>query len=321
LRVGSHLYGTATALSDTDIKAVHLPSARDILLQRARPAVTAGRVRPPGERNQAEDTDHESYSLQRFLDLILEGQPLALEMLFAPDTAMVMPPDPLWRRVQGLAPRLVSRRATIFLRYARQQAERFGAKGARAATARQALALLEAAEASHGSTARLASIEPELAVFAAGTAYAALLDIEVGEGRWGRHLDLCGRKAPLHASLKTAREMAARLLAEYGARALSAGHGGGVDWKSLSHAVRVGQEAMELLGTGRLAFPLQDAGRLLDIKLGRLPYDTVADEIERLLATVEDAAAASILPDEPDAAAAEALVLQAYRQQVREDMP
>jgi len=321
LQVGSHLYGTATARSDTDIKAVHLPSARDILLQRARPAVTAGQVRPPGERNRAWDTDHDSYSLQRFLDLVLEGQPIALEMLFAPDTAMTVPPDPLWREVQGLAPRLVSRRATIFLRYARQQAERYGAKGARAATARQALALLETAEAEHGSAARLGLIEPELAAFMAGTAHAALLDIEIGDGRWGRHLDLCGRKAPLHASLKAAREMAARLLAEYGARALSAEHDGGVDWKSLSHAVRVGQEAVELLGTGGLAFPLRDARHLLDIKLGRLPYGAVAAEIECLLAAVENAAASSALPDAPDAGAAEALVLRAYRQQVAEDAP
>ena len=308
-------------MSDTDIKAVHLPSARDILLQRARPGVTGERVRSPGERNRAEDTDHDSYSLQRFLGLVLEGQPLALEMLFAPDAAMTAPPDPLWREVQALAPRLVSRRATIFLRYARQQAERYGAKGARAATARQALALLEAAEAAHGSAARLGRIEPELAAFTAGAAHAALLDIEIANGRWGRHLDLCGRKTPLHATIKAAREVAARLLAEYGDRAVSAGHEGGVDWKALSHAVRVGQEAVELLGTGRIVFPLAGAGHLLDIKLGRLPYDAVAADIERLFTAVEAAAAASTLPDQPDAAAAESLVLRAYRRQVVQDAP
>ena len=319
LRVGSHLYGTATARSDIDIKSVHLPAAPDILLQRARPTVSYSRVRPAGERNRPGDTDHESYSLQRFLDLVLEGQPLALEMLFAPAAAMAGPPDKLWRAVQALAPRLVSRRATIFLRYARQQAERYGARGARAGAARQAVALLEAAEAAHGGTARLAVIEPELAAFVARTPHAALMDVELQNGRLGRHLDLCGRKTPLHASLKMAREMAARLLAEYGGRALAAEIEGGIDWKSLSHAVRVGQEALELLGTGRLAFPLRDAARLLDIKLGRLPHDAVAAEIEQLFGAVEAAAAASALPDAPDEAAAEALVLQAYRRQVLED--
>ncbi len=316
LRAGSHLYGTATDQSDTDIKAVHLPSAADILLQRARPTVTHQRPRPHGERNQPDDTDYDSYSLQRFLTLVLEGQPIALEMLFAPEAAMLRPPAPLWREVEALAPSLVSRRATIFLRYARQQSERYGAKGARAATARHALALLDAAEALHGGTAALGMIEAELAAFVAGQAHAALVDIEIGDGRLGRHLDLCGRRAPLHASLKFAREMAGRLLSEFGPRSLGAEQDGGVDWKAMSHAVRVGQEALELLQTGRLVFPLRDAARLLAIKQGRLPYAAVAEEVEQMLTAVEHAAALSALPEMPDVAAAEALVLRAYRAQV-----
>ena len=316
LRAGSHLYGTATPASDIDLKAVTLPAARDILLQRARPTVTEERTKQRGERNLPGDVDRERYSLQRFLDFVLAGQPLALEMLFAPDAVMTAPPDPLWRAVQALAPRLVSRQATPFLRYCRLQAERYGSKGARAAAARQALALLEAAEAAQGTTARLAVIEPMLTTFAESTPHAALIDLPVGGGRDMRHLELCGRKVPLHASIKAAREMAARLLAEYGARTLLAEQDGGVDWKALSHAVRVGQEAIELLTTGRLVFPLAGAGHLLDIKLGQVPYEAVADEIAHLLRAVEAAAARSVLPDEPDREAAEDLVLQAYRQQV-----
>ena len=316
LRAGSHLYGTATPASDTDLKAVYLPAARDILLQRARPTVTEERAKERGERNLPGDVDRESYSLQRFLDFVLAGQPLALEMLFAPDAGRTRPPEPLWRAVQALAPRLVSRQATPFLRYSRLQAERYGSKGARAAAARQALALLEAAETAQGTTARLAIIEATLAAFAAGTPHAALIDLPVGGGRDMRHLELCGRKVPLHASIKAAREMAARLLAEYGARTLLAEQDGGVDWKALSHAVRVGQEAIELLTTGRLVFPLAGARHLLDIKLGHVPYEPVAEEIAQLLRAVEAAAATSTLPDQPDREAAENLVLQAYRRQV-----
>ena len=310
LRAGAHLYGTATPASDTDLKAVHIPPAADILLQRVRPTLTTARP----ARNQPTDTDRESHSLHRFLHLVGEGQPAALEMLFAPDDAMTAPPDPLWREVQALAPRLVSRRATVFLSYARQQAERYGAKGARAQTVRGALSLLMAAEARHGASAPLSLIEPDLAAFAAAHPHAALVDLPIGGDRVGRHLDLCGRRAPLHASLKWAREMAARLAAEYGARANAAGEG--VDWKAMSHAVRVGVEALELLDTGRLRFPLASAPHLLAIKLGRVPYDSVAAEVERLLSAVSDAAARSTLPDEPDMAAAEALVLRAYRAEV-----
>ena len=316
LRAGSHLYGTATPASDIDLKAVVLPAARDILLQRARPTLTEGRAKQPGERNAPGDTDRETFTLQRFLDLVLAGQPLALEMLFAPDAVMTRSPAPLWREVQALAPRLLSRQASAFLRYCRKQAELYGGKGARAAAARQGLAWLQEAEAAKGSGTKLSTMEVELAAFAATAPHTALVDLPVGDGRVVRHLDLCGRRVPLHATIKAGREMAARLLAEYGARSLGAEQTGGVDWKALSHAVRVGQEALELLRTGRLSFPLAGAGHLLDIKLGQIPYDAVAGKIEDLLGLVEAAAANSALPEQPDRDAAEALVLRAYRHQV-----
>ena len=212
----------------------------------------------------------------------------------------------------------MSRRVTPFLRYCRRQAELYGAKGARAAAARWALTLLEKAEARYGGTARLALAESALATFVTATPHAGLVDVNVGEGHLVRHFELCGRKAPLHATVKSAREMAARLLASYGARALQAEEEGGVDWKALSHAVRVGQEALELLTTGRLSFPLAGAACLLDVKLRRLPYAAVTEEVEGLLAAVEAAVTRSSLPDEPDAAAAEALVLRTHRHLVLE---
>ena len=68
--------------------------------------------------------------------------------------------------------------------------------------------------------------------------------------------------------------------------------------------------------TGRLVFPLACAPHLLAIKLGQVPHTAVTAEIETMLAEVEQAAAASSLPGEPDLAAAEDLVLRAHRAQV-----
>jgi hypothetical protein len=133
-----------------------------------------------------------------------------------------------------------------------------------------------------------------------------------------RHLEVCGRKAPFTATIRAARGMTERLVAGYGERARAAERQSGIDWKALSHAVRVGREAVELFTTGRLLFPLACAPRLLDIKLGRVAYMEVASEIETLLDDVERSAAASSLPDEPDLLAAEALVIRAYRNQVLE---
>jgi hypothetical protein len=319
MRCGSHLYGTATPDSDIDLKAVYLPAARDLLLQRASATIVDSRPKAHGERNRPGDVDREVFSLQRYLDLLVGGQPMAIEMLFAPDAVMTVPPNRIWRELQAMAPRLVSRRAASFVRYCRQQANKYGIKGSRAATARQALAVLEAAEQAFGGGSRLDQAEAMLVALAAGTEHVSLVDIEVQPGRMARHLDICGRKAPFHAAIKSARELAARLVAEYGQRALEAERQQGVDWKALSHAVRVGHEALEVFTTGRLRFPLATAGHLLRIKRGELPYAAVAEEIELLMERAEAAAAASVLPAEPDLAAVEAVIIEAHRRQILEN--
>lgn len=318
MRYGAHLYGTDTPGSDLDLKGVYLPEARDILLQRVKGSVSLGPAKEPGEKNAPGDVDREVYSLQRYLALLAEGQTVALDMLFAPETAMTMTPCPLWREIQARADRLVSRRASGFVRYCRQQANKYGLKGARVATARQALAILSAAEDRLGTTARLAEIAEEADALAR-LGHAALVDMPMPGDRVVRHLEVCGRRIPFTASLKTAREVLQRLVEEFGQRALQAERNEGIDWKALSHAVRVGREAIELFATGRITFPLSYADHIRRIKAGEIPYEAVESEIEGLLADVEAAAATSPLPEAPDQAMIEELVLLAYGRRVRED--
>jgi hypothetical protein len=312
MRFGSHLYGTDTPDSDLDLKAVFLPAARDILLQRVPRSIASGPAKAPRIRNTSSDVDREAYSLQRYLELLAEGQTVALDMLFAPDSAMTMPPAPMWREIQAHAPRLVSRRATSFVRYCRQQANKYGIKGSRIATARRALGLLQALEQRLGTTARLGEAASELAALTDGE-HASIVELPAQDGRQFRYLDVCGRRMAFTASIKSARDIVQRMVDEYGHRALQAERDQGIDWKALSHAVRVGQEALELFATGRIVFPLAGAAHLLRIKQGALPYDQVASEIEALLAAVEQAAATSTLPEAPDQELIDNLVLRAYR--------
>jgi hypothetical protein len=194
----------------------------------------------------------------------------------------------------------------------RGQANKYGIKGSRVATVRKLLTLLMAAEERHGTTARLAELAPDL-VPLAGLPHLALIELPTPGGGMIRHLDVCGRKTPFTASIKTARQTVERLADEYGQRALQAERNEGVDWKALSHAVRVGREALELFRTGRITLPLPDADHIRRIKLGELPYDVVGSEIEGLLDAVEAAAAATTLPAEADQGLIDRLVGDAYR--------
>jgi hypothetical protein len=99
-------------------------------------------------------------------------------------------------------------------------------------------------------------------------------------------------------------------------RALQAERNQGADWKALSHAVRVGREALEFLETGRITLPLPFAAEILAIRRGERSYAAVGEEIERLLEAVEGAAARSTLRDEPDRDFIDDLVARAYRASV-----
>jgi hypothetical protein len=158
-----------------------------------------------------------------------------------------------------------------------------------------------------GRTAKLDVIATNLIGLAATTEHIALVDLPVSGDRSLRHLEVCDRKISLTATLKTACEIAQRLVDEYGQRSLQAERNDGVDWKALSHAVRVGREAVELFRTGVLhcLFHMPVIFRRLSAVI---PYMIVGSEIEQLLEDVEAAASASNLPEMPDLTVVENLV-------------
>ena len=89
-----------------------------------------------------------------------------------------------------------------------------------------------------------------------------------------------------------------------------------MDWKALSHAVRVGYEAIELFNTGHITFPRPEAQHLLAIKKGEVEYQKVAEEIEQLLVDVENAAEKSNLPDKADTTIIDDFIAEHYAKQV-----
>lgn len=318
IKFGSHLYGTATPASDIDYKSVFVPDGRDILLQRVRGSISNQRPKAEGEKNYAGEIDEEAYSLQRYLGLAAEGQTVALDMLFAPRWAMVEPPSLIWSEIEANRRRLITRKSAAFVGYCRQQANKYGIKGSRVAAAREALALLADELERRGTMAKLGEAEDRIATMTDGHEHMALLDIEGatnvhGNKRTVRHWEVCNRKMPLTQTIKSAYEVMRRIVDEYGHRALQAESNQGVDWKALSHAVRVARQAIELLRTGEVIFPRPEAAHLTAIKLGQLPYQQVAEEIDDLLPTVEREAELSTLQPLANQAWIDDFVATVYR--------
>lgn len=315
---GSHLYGTWTKDSDIDWKAVIVPSARDILLGRIKDSQQSNTKQDKTARNKAGDVDVETHSLARYLKLVAEGQTVALDMLFA--TPLVNSyqikgrTTGMWMDIWRGRDKIASRQCASFLGYCRTQANKYGIKGSRVAAADKAIEVLAREVERLGTTAKLHEANLSELI---GVEHIEVVDIQSRDGRTVRHLSVCNLKAPFDATIKNALEISARTSKEYGERARKAQANENIDWKALSHAVRIGRQAVEYLSTGHITFPRPEAPHLLAIKNGNLRYAYVAAEIETLLDVVEATAAHSPLPEKPDQAWIDDFIIYTHKEQIR----
>lgn len=308
--------------SDHDFKAVHLPDGRDILLQRPRNTFNIKTNLAVTKKNAAEDMDFESFSLQQYLKLLLEGQTVALTMLFTPDRGII-DTSKEWKILRANKARFLHRGVSAFAGYCRQQANKYGVKGSRVAASRAAMNLFAGLMERHGTQTKLKEVWPEVEAFVGNQDLQHVQIVkECLRGRPElevRMLDVCNRKVQEHATVKAAHKIFEHLLNEFGQRALQAESNEGVDWKAIMHAVRVCREAEELLLTHTITYPRPEAELLLKIRTGELPYRHVAEMLETGLERLEECQRISTLPDAPDRAFAEQLVVDLYRKRVLEE--
>ncbi|MCU0797046.1 MAG: nucleotidyltransferase domain-containing protein [Akkermansiaceae bacterium] len=91
----------------------------------------------------------------------------------------------------------------------------------------------------------------------------------------------------------------------------NAGHGRGYDSKNLMHTHRLLEMALEIAREGTLRVRRPNRDLLLRIRAGEYDYETLVCQAEELLLEVHEAFAASPLPDEPDRAKANRLLVEA----------
>ncbi len=329
IKFGSHLYGTNTPTSDLDFKAIYIPTAREIVLGNYKKTIAKSRPKAECERNNKDDVDMEIFSLDRFLELLCEGQTVALDILFAPTENFVDFTNQgydLMAKIFCNREKLLTRNVSAFVGYARQQAAKYGIKGSRMDALKRTVAVLDTLY-DLNSHAKLSTYRSEFDSLVkeceslVSLEKTPLIEIVMLKGPTGivdqPHLHINGRYIPFHATVKWAKDVVGKMLEGYGNRARKAHLEGGIDWKALSHAVRVNGEAMELLKTNFITFPRPDAPLLTQIKQGKLPYDMVAEMIEQGLADLYVAHDESKLRDAPDQEWADQLVYSVYSEVVK----
>lgn len=275
---GSHLYGTATPTSDNDVRGVFIPDKRAILL---------GRIPRTSKEEAGNEEDYELYSLHHFVKLACEGQTVALDMLWTPER-QVMKGEcwHVWQELHALRWKFISKRMNAFIGYARGQATKYSLKGERL---QKLEAFLDVLKPAQSERATLSHFWFDLPKDDERTSPQGVAELQIA-GKWfGATTQVHHVRESLEATLKA-----------YGSRANAAADSGGVDWKAMSHAVRVSIELKELITSREIQFPLRNARLLLDIKQGRVDLGTVQIWLDKLLTEVEDYSASSDLPEKVD---------------------
>lgn len=294
---GSHLFGTNTPASDRDFKGVYLPSKQDILLGTAKASVNR-KTNTSGQKNTKDDVDVEFYSLQKFMQMLDQGQTVALELLWTPDELLVST-SPFWKELQEHRAELLHKKVTAFVGYCKTQADKYGVKGSRMAAAKNVLHFLKSCDV-HPNT-RLSTYWDDLIYKYEGIEHVEFGVQETTQGPI-RFMEVCNRKYQEHISFQYAKESLEKLYDAYGARAKQAEENEGIDWKALSHAYRVCCQALEILNDHKLSLPMkpEDLEVVRQVKLGKVPFNVFQPMLEEKLEQVLHAQASSTLPESFD---------------------
>ncbi len=278
---GSHLYGLAGPKSDKDYKSVFMPTMQQVLLGRI-PRTQRLSSGDPLNKNTSTDIDDDSYSLHYFLELAHQGQSVALDMLHG-DKEEEFTEE--WMYLKRNRHMFYTKSMTAFVGYARKQAAKYGIKGSRLSAVAEGLRILLAhPRLTIVELTRDKSIIPETEF--------SYVDYE--NGWW----ELCGKKMSFGSLCSEYIPMLMKYHSNYGKRALLALTNEGLDWKAISHALRVGYQTKAIFLYNEFYYPLRETNFLMDVKNGRLNYTKkVAPILDALMEELEELSKASQLPE------------------------
>ena len=288
IKFGSHLYGTSTPQSDLDFKGVYLPEVNDVLLGHI--PKTAGDNN--GLKKLPGDLDCEYHTLHHFLHLARQGQTMAVDMLFAPDNCVYLDSKNgwIWSTFQRERQRFLTKNMYAFVGYARSQANKYSLKGERLTLLKTAIAVLNDPKGAKC----FGELVDRLYL------HKCISDKRTVDDNGIQEYQICGKwhgeGTPLEHVLTSMQNSADK----YGTRSHDSSEAGGVDWKALSHAVRISKELIEIICFKTVSFPLIDADLILRIKKGEMPLEAVESILDGDLAFIELKMPQSLLPEAVD---------------------
>ena len=302
---GSRLFGTDGPASDYDFKIVFLDDLNTLVRNHQDVIQTKDEI-------DGVKAETEWNYIQKFANLLCAQQTFAVELLFAPMAKMSRVSD-TWMELLENRHRCLSVRVAPFLGFAASQAAKYGLKGERLDTlllfdqmVQEYRAKVE--EKSPGLHALSNPVSQDffdtlIEKLTGRPGYAYWEDTKPLHGGGEmvvRYITVGGKSYGETVPLKLWLDPLNRSVASYGKRAYDAKDAKGMDTKAIAHAVRVANQAIELLRTGTITFPRPEAEHLKDIRFGRVSHSDASDELVEKIAMAHALVDTSSLPPQPD---------------------
>lgn len=308
---GSHLFGTNTPTSDQDFKGIYLPSKEDILLQKISPTIHQN-TNNTNTKNSKDDIDVEFFSLGKFFSMLAEGQTVAFELLFTPDH-LIIEKSPIWNEIVSMRDQLVHKQVKAFVGYCQQQANKYGIKGSRMGAIKSVIDEWKSLE-----FLRIESALEKRGLNFDGNLI-KLTDIQ-GKDKVFTYLEICGKKYDIVTSVGDLLISLQKQYDNYGERAKLAELNQGIDWKAISHALRVCFQAKELLTKGTITLPLEKAhiDEIMMVKTGKANFTEVSPRLEELVEEIRELEKVSQLREKLDQKLLDDFLVKQYTLVVRD---
>lgn len=296
---GSHLYGTATASSDFDFKVIYLPRLEDLVIGK-KAEIYKEKPGKPDEVMQAGEVETEFAPLQRLAQDFFSGQSWAIECIFAILSSKYEMIEPgleydLQCFCSTLVERFLTRDLKAMVSYAIHQSQMYGVKAERLNAIERLIDTLNTVD--RPQFTRLSEIKPLLDTLIDDET----LSYSIIKGTNHTYqeqpaLKVNNREYPMASMVHYLLTEMFKVKQRYGKR-VQAAQGTEIDWKALSHAVRVVRQAVSLLQHGKLKFPLPSAALLLDIKEKKLTFEEATTIFAELNTRMEELQTTTVLPE------------------------
>lgn len=289
---GSHLFGTNSEKSDKDFKGIYLPMIQDCITGNVKHTIRTTTNTLTGIRNSSEDIDSEFYSLQKFLKLVEEGQTVALELLFTPESH-ILEKSQEWDYIISQRDKLLHSGIKSFIGYARQQSDRYGLMGSKMQEIDKMIDILY----KFNPKTKIKDNREEI-LYLMPINHCKFITNQI-KGQEYEYLVINGKLFDIRTSIEDVLNRLIKTSQAYGTRARDASENNAFDAKAVSHALRVCYQGIELLTEHKITLPLKAEvkNEVLKCKSGNMPFNEANVKIIELFNKLNQAYTNTSLPN------------------------